>query len=210
MAWLFGRSMRTVWKQQRAWGMFARKHGLEYARSLWYKAPSIEGAINGRRLRIYVEEIVDPVVRVREFRTTVEVYFKQGFPTGMAIGSRAYHEMLRQIENVEQFALPDDVEFAGLLGMAREYDVCETFIQGHRETLKAFFGIKRAERLLMGHEEDGFLVIQCADALDEVKTLNTQVRTLFKLAESLEMKTPDLPQPEESVEVAPVEEELRI
>ena len=207
MAWLFGRSMRTVWKQQRAWAMFARKHGLEYTRPLWYKAPSVEGAISGRRLRIYVEEVVDPVLRVREFRTTVEVYFKEGFPTGIAIGSRAYHDMLRQIENVESMPLPEEVEFAGLVAMTRDYDIGESYIQSHLDTLKTFFGIKRAERLLMGHEEDGFLVIQCADALDDVKTLNAQVRTLFKLAESLENITADLPETPESVEVPPVEEE---
>lgn len=186
MAWLFGRSMRTVWKQQRAWRLFAAKHNLIYERPFWYKAPLLDGEIRGRRIRIYVDEIVDPVLRVREFRTTVEVYFLTGFPTGVTMGSRTFHPTIRAIDNLEALLLPAESEFAGVIAMGREGDVAERYIQSRLAPLRAFFGQPKSERLLMGYEADGFLVLQSADPLDEVKRLNTKVKELFQLIEKLE------------------------
>ncbi len=178
--------MRTVWKQQRAWRVFAAKYKLAYERPFWYKAPTIDGEIKGRRLRIYVDEVVDPVLRIREFRTTVEVYFNSGFATGVAIGSRGFHDVIRSVENVQPVLLPSEPEFAGLIAMGRDERLAEDYIQTRLVPLKRFFGIKKAERLVMGHEDDGFLVLQSADPLEDVKALNAIVRQLFQIADELE------------------------
>ena len=186
VGWLFARSMKTVWGQQKAWTMFARKHDLIVTKGKWYQAPRIEGEVNGRRMSVYVEEVVDPVLRVREFRTTVEMYLKTGLPTGIAIGSRAYTNVLSEIENVEKVTLPEDKAFSGLRSVAREVKLFETWKNMHIEALKTFFAIKRSERLLMGHETDGFLILQTADNLDDVTALNNQVKQLFALAKDIE------------------------
>lgn len=186
LLWLFARSLRTVMKQQKAWGQFARKHDLLYQKNAWHKPPSFEGEIKGRRIRLYVDEYVDPVRRVREFRTTIEVYFRNGFPTGLAIGSRAYHSQLQDIENVQPVNLPAAMEFTGLLALARDPGLFQSYISTRLDTLKGFFGLARAERLLMGHESDGFLIVQSDEALDDVKALNARVKSLFAVAEKLE------------------------
>ncbi len=207
VGWLFARSMKTIWRQQKTWGIFARKHNLDVAKGKWYQAPRVEGEINGRRINIYVEEVVDPVLRVREFRTTLEIYLKTGLPTGIAIGSRAYTSVLSEIENVEKMTLPEEKEFTGLRCVARDVHLFDTWKNAHLDDLKTFFSIKRAERLLMGHEVDGFLILQTADNLDDIKTLNTQVKQLFALAKNIEVS--DAPedliedQGEEVAEITP-------
>ena len=198
IVWLFARSMRTVLKQQRVWGAFARKHNLLYQRPRWYSAPMVEGEIKGRRVRLYVEEVVDPTRRLREFRTTTEIYFDGGFPTGIAIGSRTYQPMLQEIENVQVVRLPVETAFIGVLALARDPAVFEAYITPRMDALTALFDIKKAERLLMGHENDGFLVVQGADTLEDPKDLNARMKTLFALADALDpLKGPSpLPAPD--------------
>lgn len=192
VGWLFARSMKTVWAQQKTWGMFTRKHNLTLTKGKWYQAPRVEGDIQGRRINIYVEEVVDPVLRVREFRTTLEVYLKTGLPTGIAIGSRAYTNVISEIENVEKITLPEDKEFSGLRCVARDTHLFDAWKIAHMDDLKAFFSIKRAERLLMGHEADGFLILQTADNLSDIQKLNAQVKQLFTLAKNIEVNdTPE-------------------
>lgn len=209
MAWLFARSMRTVWKQQRAWRMFAAKYKLGYDRPFWYKAPSLEGEIQGRRIRIYVDEVVDPVLRVREFRTTIEAYFKTGFATGIALGSRGFHATIQGISNVEAMSLPNDTAFSGLVAVGRDTDLARAYLEVHAVPLKRFFALPKTERLLMGYEEEGFLVLQSAAPLDEAKTLNAMVKQIFALADALEPhfgeNTPEEAAPEEETLPLPLE-----
>lgn len=218
IVWLFARSLRTVMRQQKAWGQFARKHNLLYQKAAWYRPPSLEGQIQGRRVRIYVEEFLDPVRRLREFRTTIEIYFRNGFPTGLAIGSRAYHSMLRNIDNVEEVTLPIEPELLGLLALTREPLVFNGYMNAHMIALKEFFGNKMGERLLMGHETDGFLVTQSGESLDDVKILNARMKDLFALMDRLEpeqivLPAPIIEQAPEAVDeivAAPEETEVKI
>ncbi len=146
----------------------------------------IEGEIKGRRVRLYVEEIVDPNRRLREFRTTTEIYFDGGFPTGLALGSRAYQPMLQEIENVVPVRLPVETAFIGIMALAREPDLFEAYAAPRMDALIALFSIEKSERLLMGHEGDGFLVVQGADTLEEAKTLNARMKMLFALVDALD------------------------
>lgn len=207
IVWLFAQSLRTVIRQQKAWAMFARKHNLLYQRPLWYKAPSLDSVIKGRRIRLYVDEALDPVRRVREFRTTIELYFNTPFPTGLAIGSRAYNDMLGAIENVEIIRLPPESEFTNLITLGRDPGIAMTYIQEHLAPLKEFFSIPRSERLLMAHETDGFLILQTGDALSDVKSLNDTVKKLFGLMERLEPEgdARALPTPEIETETLAVD-----
>lgn len=197
IVWLFARSMRTVLKQQRVWGAFARRHNLIYQQNRWYSAPIVEGEIKGRRVRLYVEEIVDPTRRLREFRTTTEIYFNGGFPTGIAIGSRAYQPMLNEIENVSVVRLPVETAFVGVQAVTREPDVFEAYSMARMDALMRLFSIKKSERLLMGHETDGFMVVQGGSDLDDPKELNARMKLLFALADALDpLKGPSTLPPE--------------
>lgn len=186
IVWLFAQSMRTAFRQQKSWELFARKHNLQYQRNQWFKAPSLDGVIKGRRMRLYVDEALDPVRRVREFRTTIELYFNNGFPTGLALGSRAYIDILGAIENVELMRLPPETAFANLMCVGRDTGIAMRYIEDHIESLKEFFMIPRSERLFMGHETDGFLILQTGESLDDVKALNEAVKKLFAIIEKLE------------------------
>lgn len=208
IVWLFARSMRTVLKQQRVWGSFARKHNLIYEKPRWYSAPMVEGEIKGRRVRLYVEEVVDPTRRLREFRTTTEIYFDGGFPTGLAIGSRAYQSTLQAIENVHIVRLPVENAFIGVLALARDPVLFEEYTAPRMDALMAFFDIKKSERLLMGHENDGFLVLQGADTLEEPKDLNNRMKTLFALADALDPLKGPTPLPAPDAGEAPEATEL--
>lgn len=190
-----GWSVNITLAQNKAWGEFAAKYKLSVAPKLKLLDPvSLSGAINGRRINIYVNSERAPSGRTMSVFSHIEIFLNDKPPALVLAAKKPLPAAV-----FRDVRLPDEFRAPGI-----DWAVCETddiyamgnwMTEARTRALKAYMDSagQQDEAIFVSGEDQAFLLWRTVDPLRDPRILNALVQRLFGTAKDLDSSAAVMP-----------------
>ncbi len=191
--YFFGWTLVILFKQQRTWAAFAKKHGLRFVQNTFFETPRLDGVIRGYTVALFSAEHTKEDQRRSRKLTVFEVQIPSEMPFGGAVASGDMIDVMRtvgfnaQIDLKEYKLNPSCSVFTDQPHAMRHYLTPERI-----KALNAISRLSNAWVTLAFRNEIFVLRLDTPHALEVPKKLSDLVSLLIRSASVFDLKDAEL------------------
>lgn len=187
---VLGWSTNVLLVQRKAWIEFAAKYKLDVQRGARFLAPvTLSGAINGRRLNIYVQSEQTEAERTQRVYSHIEVYLNGVPPSRLVFSRKPLVAALADVVLAETTTIQSPDWPVMAVAMCDDaFALANWFTVPRTRALKTFMDstTRASEAVVVCDGNQAFLLWRTEDPLRDPRELNAVVQRLFGYAKELD------------------------
>lgn len=177
-----------LYRQKKAWQVFAAKHSMTYTAGRFMAPPTLDGFIEQYRVSFFTAERQSPDVRQRRFVTVVEIVFPEGVIAAAAMGTKEMVPFMETLNQLTPLAITNDKWHQDFRAFAQGRDAVRLYLTSERmEHVIQILSTKNADVLLVFNENLGVVRIETSDPILDPAKAEKVIMRLIRHAQGLKI-----------------------
>ncbi|MDH5721964.1 MAG: hypothetical protein OEY94_01410 [Alphaproteobacteria bacterium] len=178
----------VLYKQKRAWKIYAEKRKLRYDGNGLYESPSFSGSLSEHKILAFTSDHSEYDARSQRRLTSIEVTLNSALPLGTAIASGGMVPYIETVKLAQEFK-PDAKGWDDSY-IIRTADKSIVSVYLNEKRLKTLLDLMKTPRVwivLIFYDGGGLLRLDTPAPLSDPKELDKMVKMLLAAAEDFEL-----------------------
>lgn len=178
-----------VYRQKKAWKLYAKKRSLRYTANRVLETPSLNGAIDGYKVSVFASEHSELDARSQRRLTAIEISMHSGLPLQGAVASGGMVTVIEGLDMHQEFR-PEHPKWDNSFVIRTQSNaMMQSYLTQERlDKLTALMARDKVWVVFISvDEETSLLRLDTPRALDDPKALDELVKALLEVAKTLEL-----------------------
>ncbi len=179
----------VLYKQKKAWKLYAEKRKLRYYPNGLYETPSVSGAVEGYKISFFASDHSELDARSQRRLSAIEINLHSSLSVSGAIASGGMVAVIESLEGNKEFK--PNVEHWDDSYVIRTDDVhyMQAYLTDERiEKITGLMRMDKAWVIIVFLPENGLLRLDTPLPLDDPRKIDEVVKTMVDVAKALELK----------------------
>ncbi len=178
-----------LYKQKRAWKIFADTRKLRYYSNSFYDGPSMSGAIGEYKISIFTSEHSELDARSKRRLTAIEVNLSTGLTVTSAVASGGMVSVIEGVDMIQEYKPQVKGWDDAYIARTNDLEYMQAYLNDERLTkLIELMNVKKAWVVLVFFDATGLLRFDTPTAVDDPREMDGIIKQIISVARALEIK----------------------
>jgi len=184
-------SYHVVFEQKRAWGAFAQKYNLDFAKGTFFQPPAAAGLIKGRQVNLYSQQRVNLETSTQTNTSVIEVFLNKYPDMYGAVGSQGFIDFMAALDLPEPFIVKHPKWPNNFLSRTIDEEQAVEWFLSNEKRIEALAELSKMpfDVAFMANDNNSFLAARTSHALTDPKRINQIMGKLFVIAAMIDDET---------------------
>jgi hypothetical protein len=181
-------SYHVIFEQKRAWGSFAKKYNLEFAKGTFFQPPSASGLIKGRQVNLYSQQRVNPENATQTTTSVLEVFLNKQPTIYAAVGSPGFIDFMTALDLPAPFLVDHPQWPNGFMSRTLDDEPASTWFLANPKRIEAMAELSKIpfDVAFVMNDSNSFVVARTSHPLSDPKRINQIMGKLFAVVGMIE------------------------
>lgn len=190
LLYFLGWTMFILYRQKRAWKMYAQKRKMRYRSESFFRSPEISGVVDGYTVSIFTGEHGSEDARSLRKLTAIEVSLETMAPVSMGAASGGMVEVIRGLGFANEVKPAHKDWQDSYIAAGENINVLNGYFTDERiASLASLMKIKNGWVTLVFHKDVKILRFDTPNALDDPKKLDMIIKKMVETAKLMEISS---------------------